>query len=144
MELLFKIILVLYILFSLANDFRHYFCGIKNYRRFLHFIRKGKDMLCLSRKVEESILIGNDIEIKILRVKSNGEIVLGINAPKSIPIIRKELLEIGRISVSSDGIIKSVTYNEGRKIVSGAFRFISDGSIEEITIKELEKEGLIK
>ena len=101
-------------------------------------------MLCLSRKVEESILIGNDIEIKILRLKSNGEIVLGINAPKSILVIRKELLEISRISVSSDGTIKSVEYSGGRKIISGAFRFVSDGSIEEITIKELEKEGLIK
>lgn len=47
-------------------------------------------MLALSRKINESIIIGNDIEITILEVKGD-QVKLGINAPKSVPIYRKEL-----------------------------------------------------
>lgn len=47
-------------------------------------------MLALSRKVNESIMIGNNIEITILEVKGD-QIKIGINAPKSVPIYRKEI-----------------------------------------------------
>lgn len=47
-------------------------------------------MLALSRKVDESIVIGNDIEIKILEVKGE-QVRIGIAAPKTVPIYRKEL-----------------------------------------------------
>ena len=47
-------------------------------------------MLALSRKEGESIVIGNNIEITILEVKGD-QVKLGIAAPKSIPIYRKEI-----------------------------------------------------
>jgi len=47
-------------------------------------------MLALSRKTNESIMIGNDIEITILEVKGD-QVKIGISAPKSVPIYRKEL-----------------------------------------------------
>lgn len=47
-------------------------------------------MLALSRKVNESIMIGNDIEITVLEVKGD-QIKIGISAPRSVPIYRKEL-----------------------------------------------------
>lgn len=47
-------------------------------------------MLALSRKVNESIIIGNDIEITILEVKGD-QVKIGINAPKAVPIYRKEI-----------------------------------------------------
>ncbi|MDI9508466.1 MAG: carbon storage regulator CsrA [Clostridiales bacterium] len=47
-------------------------------------------MLALSRKVNESIMIGNDIEITILDIKGD-QIKIGISAPKSVPIYRKEI-----------------------------------------------------
>lgn len=47
-------------------------------------------MLALSRKVNESIIISNDIEITILEVKGD-QVKLGISAPKSIPVYRKEI-----------------------------------------------------
>jgi len=47
-------------------------------------------MLALSRKINESIIIGNDIEITILEVKGD-QVKIGISAPKSIPIYRKEI-----------------------------------------------------
>lgn len=47
-------------------------------------------MLALTRKVNESIMIGNDIEITILEIKGD-QIKIGIAAPKSIPVYRKEI-----------------------------------------------------
>lgn len=47
-------------------------------------------MLALSRKINESIMIGNDIEITVLEVKGD-QIKIGISAPKSVPIYRKEI-----------------------------------------------------
>ena len=47
-------------------------------------------MLALSRKKGESIVIDNDIEITILEVKGD-QVKLGIKAPKSVPIYRKEI-----------------------------------------------------
>ena len=46
-------------------------------------------MLALSRKEGESIVIGNNIEITVLEAKGDqGKI--GISAPKSVPVYRKE------------------------------------------------------
>jgi carbon storage regulator len=47
-------------------------------------------VLVLSRKLEESIMIGDKIEIKVIAV--HGETVkLGITAPRNIPVHRKEV-----------------------------------------------------
>ncbi|WP_405100361.1 carbon storage regulator CsrA [Oceanobacillus sp. FSL H7-0719] len=47
-------------------------------------------MLVLTRKKNESIQIGEDIEIKILGIEGD-QIKIGIEAPKSVDIYRKEL-----------------------------------------------------
>lgn len=47
-------------------------------------------MLVLTRKLNESIMIGSDIEITVLAVEGE-QIKLGINAPKQIDIHRKEI-----------------------------------------------------
>ncbi len=47
-------------------------------------------MLALTRKLNESIMIGNDIEISVLEIKGD-QVKIGINAPKSVPIYRKEI-----------------------------------------------------
>jgi len=49
-------------------------------------------MLILTRKLDESIMIGNDIEIKVVKV-SGSQVHLGIKAPKSVTIYRHELFE---------------------------------------------------
>lgn len=49
-------------------------------------------MLVITRKKNESLLIGDDIEIKILKVE-DGSIKIGIEAPKDKVILRKEVYE---------------------------------------------------
>jgi carbon storage regulator len=47
-------------------------------------------MLILSRKKDESIIINGNIEIKIIEIE-DGKVKIGIEAPKDIDILRKEL-----------------------------------------------------
>ncbi|MCD7824812.1 MAG: carbon storage regulator CsrA [Clostridiaceae bacterium] len=47
-------------------------------------------MLALARKTNQSIMIGNDIEITLLEIKGD-QVKIGISAPKSVPIYRKEI-----------------------------------------------------
>jgi len=49
-------------------------------------------MLILSRRVGETVIIGEDISITVLRVKGN-QVRLGVNAPKSIAVQREEISE---------------------------------------------------
>ncbi|MFW5736197.1 MAG: carbon storage regulator CsrA [Halanaerobium sp.] len=49
-------------------------------------------MLVLTRKLNEKIMIGDQIEITVVGIE-NGKVQLGIEAPKEIEIMRKELLE---------------------------------------------------
>ncbi|GHU51492.1 hypothetical protein AGMMS49975_05060 [Clostridia bacterium] len=49
-------------------------------------------MLALTRKKGESIMVGDDVEIVVLDWRGE-QIKLGIIAPKSIPIHRKEIYE---------------------------------------------------
>jgi carbon storage regulator len=49
-------------------------------------------MLILTRKAGESILIGDDIEIKLLSVKGH-QARIGINAPDDVDIWREEIYD---------------------------------------------------
>jgi len=52
-------------------------------------------MLVLTRKPGESIVIGDDVVIKVLSVEGES-IRLGITAPRALPVYRQELLEAVR------------------------------------------------
>jgi carbon storage regulator len=47
-------------------------------------------MLVITRKKNDAILIGDDIEITIVKIE-DGSVKLAISAPKDITILRKEL-----------------------------------------------------
>lgn len=49
-------------------------------------------MLVLSRTKDESIMVGDDVEITIVDVRGD-KVRLGITAPKDIPVHRKEVYE---------------------------------------------------
>lgn len=49
-------------------------------------------MLVLSRQKDESIMIGDNVEITIVDVRGD-KVRLGINAPKEIPVHRREVFE---------------------------------------------------
>lgn len=64
-------------------------------------------MLALSRKKNEAIVVNNNIEITILEVKGD-QVKIGINAPKEVPIYRKEVYlqiqEANSEAVSAEGM----------------------------------------
>lgn len=49
-------------------------------------------MLYLIRKLEESLIVNNNIEIKVIEIKRNS-VKLGINFPKNCSILRKEVYD---------------------------------------------------
>ena len=58
-------------------------------------------MLVLSRKVNEVILINNNIEVRINRIEGD-TVKIGIQAPKEVSIIRKEIaLDIAATNAAS-------------------------------------------
>jgi len=48
-------------------------------------------MLILTRKKGQGFMISDDVQVIILN-NSNGEVEVGISAPRSVPILRTELL----------------------------------------------------
>ena len=49
-------------------------------------------MLILTRRVGESVMIGDEVAVTVLRVKGN-QVRLGVNAPKSISVQREEIFQ---------------------------------------------------
>jgi carbon storage regulator len=65
-------------------------------------------MLVVSRKSGESILIGENIEIFVLEIGDNF-VKIGINAPKNIRVLRKELLkEVSEQNIQSMNNIEKI------------------------------------
>jgi carbon storage regulator len=52
----------------------------------------GRRMLILTRRVGETVMIGNDVTVTILGVKGN-QVRVGINAPKNVAVHREEIYE---------------------------------------------------
>ncbi|MCH9643381.1 MAG: carbon storage regulator CsrA [Gammaproteobacteria bacterium] len=49
-------------------------------------------MLILTRRISESVIIGDDVKITVLGVKGN-QVRLGIDAPKDVSVHREEIYE---------------------------------------------------
>ena len=61
-------------------------------------------MLVLSRKINERIIIGENIELEILGIRG-GVVRLGIKAPREVSVIRHELRE----KLVSDSLGRGIT-----------------------------------
>ncbi|AOZ93238.1 carbon storage regulator CsrA [Paenibacillus crassostreae] len=69
-------------------------------------------MLVLSRKKGESIVIQNDIEITVLSVEAD-TVKLGISAPKTIDIYRKEIFE----AIQQNNLGAAIDVNQLQKLM---------------------------
>ena len=72
-------------------------------------------MLILTRRVGETVMIGNDVTVTILGVKGN-QVRVGINAPKTIAVHREDIYE--RIKREQEGSSDS---DDGEAQSSGEF-----------------------
>lgn len=78
-------------------------------------------MLVLTRKTNESLMIGEDIEIVVLQVKGKN-VKLGIKAPKDYSVYRREIYEQIReqnkmaamTSIDSFGILEGILIKENK------------------------------
>jgi carbon storage regulator len=52
-------------------------------------------MLILSRRVNEKIMIGEDISVSIIEVRGD-QVRLGVNAPKNVKVFRQEVFDVIR------------------------------------------------
>jgi len=59
-------------------------------------------MLVLTRKVNESLIIGDHITVTVLGVKGN-QVRIGVDAPKDVPVWREELHK----EISMSGTVES-------------------------------------
>ena len=73
-------------------------------------------MLVLKRKAGESIIVADNIEIKIIEVEE-GRIKIGIDAPKEVSIIRKEVLEETKSENKTASLSKNIDISALTKIL---------------------------
>ncbi|MDP5325240.1 MAG: carbon storage regulator [Litorivicinaceae bacterium] len=58
-------------------------------------------MLVLTRRVDESIRIGDNIRITVVKIKGTQQICVGIDAPRDVPVLREELISNQELMMSS-------------------------------------------
>lgn len=64
-------------------------------------------MLILTRRVGETLMIGDDVTVTVLGVKGN-QVRIGINAPKEISVHREEIYERIKREQEGTGNVQSV------------------------------------
>ena len=64
-------------------------------------------MLILTRRVGESLMIGDDVNVTVLGIKGN-QVRIGVNAPKEVAVHREEIYQ--RIQEENES---------GNKVVNG-------------------------
>ena len=74
-------------------------------------------MLILTRRVGETVMIGDEVAVTVLRVKGN-QVRLGVNAPKSISVQREEIFH--RIKRENGQGLEAVDAKEAAEVVEPA------------------------
>jgi len=68
-------------------------------------------MLILTRRVGETVMIGDEVTVTVLGVKGN-QVRIGVNAPKTVAVHREEIFD--RIKREQDGDPVSDVGNDGQ------------------------------
>lgn len=69
-------------------------------------------MLILTRRIGESVVIGNEIICTILDANKNGQLKLAFDAPDSIPIHRFEIQKRIMQRINDEGYESEMNWNE--------------------------------
>ncbi len=69
-------------------------------------------MLILTRRIGESVYIGDDVRLTVLGVRGT-QVRIGINAPKEVPVHREEIYY--RIKHEQEGYNQDDDHNEGSR-----------------------------
>jgi carbon storage regulator len=72
-------------------------------------------MLILSRKIGESIQIGDNVKILIADMDSKGFVKIGIDAPKNITVHRDEVYR--KIAIENKAALRSAQHREEGKVL---------------------------
>lgn len=76
-------------------------------------------MLVLSRKAGESLMIGDQISITILSVESNGQVNIGVSAPREVLVLRSELQKAAATNQDAAGTASPFLVAELESALSG-------------------------
>jgi carbon storage regulator len=75
-------------------------------------------MLILSRKVNEKIMIGEDISVSIIEVRGD-QVRLGVDAPKTVKVFRQEVFDAiraeNRAAAESSPVFPELNLGTGRE-----------------------------
>jgi len=93
-------------------------------------------MLVISRKVDESLVLGDDIVVTILAIEGD-RVKVGINAPRDTIILRQEIYQAVQDQVKIQELLSKETepdtFEQLRKLL------VSESEIEESKMEENEK-----
>jgi carbon storage regulator len=74
-------------------------------------------MLVLTRKPNESIMIGDDVEVSVVEIRGD-QVKLGIKAPRNLVVHRKEIF----LAIQNENIDASRSTTERMGEIGGIFR----------------------
>ena len=95
-------------------------------------------MLVLSRKIDDTIIIGDNIQIKVVQIKGN-RIRIGVEAPADVKILRGELAPYG---VASDQEIDQATESAAESPHASKPRFANSAPVVDIDVTHEELQSL--
>ncbi len=99
-------------------------------------------MLVLTRKLNQSIRIGDSITISVVRVRGN-TVQLGIQAPKEVHVLRSELLAKGKQVESAAQLPSAEVHSEPGEAAASADEDDSEGVTLDVNLSLYSPEDYV-